>query len=142
MAPKRPGPKVDDASQKAFDMMMSGKSLREALDKTGLPETAGNAIRKRFLGTKTNSPAIRGHRLRLGPPSRRRSQVREQQRCNLWVKASLEQEQGKTPYRQAKSVLPDTRNARAERMLSKRHQPSACSCENTVCNPMTNASPD
>ena len=72
MAPKRPGPKVDDASQKAFDMMMSGKSLREALDKTGLPETAGNAIRKRFFRYKNKFPSDSGPSSSAGPAKQKK----------------------------------------------------------------------
>ena len=71
MAPKRPGPKVDDASQKAFDMMMSGKSLREAVAKTGLPETAGDALRQRVLRYKKKFPSDAGPSSSAGPAKQR-----------------------------------------------------------------------
>ena len=38
MPPKRKGPPVEDASQQAFDHVVAGKTIKEAMDLTGLPD--------------------------------------------------------------------------------------------------------
>ena len=47
MPPKRKGPPVEDASQQAFDHVVAGKTIKEAMDLTGLPAEKESALRRR-----------------------------------------------------------------------------------------------